>query len=489
MVKQIKVLFVAAEVAPLVKVGGLGDVAGSLPYALKSLSPEDNGGHTVDIRLVLPFHKVLRKKITAPKLLFSLSVPTKDDPIKAKVFYTLINEIPTYLIAGEPINNAPLVYSSDANVDGYKYIFFSMAILPLIKKLQWCPDILHANDWHTALAVYDLKKKKTSDSFYKDIRSILTVHNLPFMGAGTQAAFDAFGIPPSRYPRVPGWGRKFPLPLGLQTADRISTVSPTYAEELMTPEYGCSLEKLIQTRKKVVSGIVNGLDQDSWNPATDPQIPVNYDIHSLSKRSQNRQALVQEFKLEPDHSIPLLILISRMDQQKGVDIAIEGLSEIINENWQAILLGTGNPELETACSELEEAFPNRVRAVIRFDAALARRMYAGGDILLMPSRYEPCGLAQMMGMRYGCVPLARATGGLKDTIVDVMRSPKKGTGFLFGPAKPKAFAIAVKSSLNVYKDQDQWKQMQIRGMSQDFSWKNSALNYIDLYLQVLGKNF
>ncbi|MEA3325843.1 MAG: glycogen/starch synthase [Chloroflexota bacterium] len=489
MVKQIKVLFVAAEVAPLVKVGGLGDVAGSLPYALKSLSPEDNGGHTVDIRLVLPFHAVLRKKISDPKFLFSFNVPTKNEPINAKVFYTQINEIPTYLIAGKPIDNAPLVYSSDANIDGYKYTFFSMAILPLIKELQWCPDILHANDWHTALAVYDLKKKKTSDSYFKDIQSILTVHNLPFMGAGTDAAFDAFGIPPSRYPRVPGWGRKFPLPLGLQTADRISTVSPTYAKEMMTPQYGCGLEKLLQTRKKVVSGIVNGLDQESWNPATDPQIPTNFDTLSLSKRNQNRHALIKEFKLNPDPSIPLLILISRMDQQKGVDLAVEGLTGVIKKKWQAILLGSGNPELEASCLELAEEYPNKIRTVIRFDAALARRMYAGGDILLMPSRYEPCGLAQMMGMRYGCVPLARATGGLKDTIVDVVKSPKKGTGFLFGPAKANAFAKAVKSSLNIYKNQDQWKQMQIRGMNQDFSWKRSALNYIDLYLRVLGKNF
>jgi len=489
MVKQIKVLFVAAEVAPLVKVGGLGDVAGSLPIALKSLSPDDNGGHTVDIRLVLPFHAVLRKKIADPNFLLSFNVPTKDEPIKAKVYSTVINEIPTYLIAGPPINDAPLVYSSDATIDGYKYIFFSMAILPLIKKLNWCPDILHANDWHTALAVYDLKKKRSSDPFYQDIRSVLTVHNLPFMGAGTEIAFDIFEIPPSRYPRVPGWGRKFPLPLGLQTADRISTVSPTYAKEMMTPEYGCSLEKLLQTRGKVVSGIVNGLDQDSWDPATDPQIPENFNIQSLPKRKQNKRVLVKEFDLNPDPRIPLLILISRMDQQKGVDIAIEGLNEIIQMNWQAILLGTGNPELESACSELAEEYPNRLRAAIRFDAALARRMYAGGDVLLMPSRYEPCGLAQMMAMRYGCVPLARATGGLKDTIGNVVKSPKKGTGFLFGPAKPNAFAKAVESALNLYKDQDQWKQLQIRGMKQDFSWKRSALNYIDLYLQVLGKSF
>lgn len=489
MAKQLKVLFIAAEVAPLVKVGGLGDVAGSLPYALKSLSPEDNGGHEVDIRLVLPFHEMLRKKITDPKFLFSFDVPTRDKPQKAKAYYTLVNEIPTYLISGHLIDTAPLVYSANSMLDGFKYIMFSMAILPFLKALNWKPDILHANDWHTALAVYDLKKKRSVDPSVKPIRSILTVHNLPFMGAGTAAAFDAFGIPPSKYPRVPAWGRKFPLPLGLQTADRISSVSQTYAEEMMTPEYGCGLEKLLQTRRNALSGIVNGLDQESWDPATDKTIPVNFDIQTLPKRSKNRQALIKEFKLNPDPSIPLLILISRMDQQKGVDIAVEGLSRMLGEPWQTILLGTGNPELENACTELEEAAPDQVRSVIRFDASLARRMYAGGDILLMPSRYEPCGLAQMMAMRYGCVPLARATGGLKDTITDVIRSPKKGTGFLFGPAEVKRFVNRIKKALTLFKDQDRWQEMQIRGMSQDFSWKKSALNYIDLYQQVLGKRF
>jgi starch synthase len=288
---------------------------------------------------------------------------------------------------------------------------------------------------------------------------------------------------------VPAWGRKFPLPLGLQTADRISTVSKTYAEEMMTPEYGCSLEKLLQTRKKVLTGIVNGLDQESWDPATDPKIPANFNIQTLNKRSQNRQALIKEFNLNPDPTIPLMILISRMDQQKGVDIAVEGLSRMLGASWQAILLGTGNPELEHACTELEEEAPDQVRAAIRFDGSLAKRMYAGGDILLMPSRYEPCGLAQMMAMRYGCVPLASATGGLKDTITDVIKSPKKGTGFLFEPAAVKPFVKRIKKALAYYQDQVKWEEMQVRGMGQDFSWKKSALNYIDLYHQLLGKRF
>ena len=489
MTKQIKILFVAAEVAPLVKVGGLGDVAGSLPYALQSLSPEDNGGHEVDIRLVLPFHQLLHKKIEQPEFLFSFDVPTKNKPIKAVVYYCEINGIPTYLIDGEPIEAAPAVYSTDPLIDGFKYTFFSMAILPFLKKLDWQPHILHANDWHTALAVYNLRDKKLADPFFKNIRTILTVHNLPFMGAGTEAAFDAYGLSPSRYPLLPVWGRKFPLPLGLQTADRISTVSQTYAEEMMTPEFGCGLEKMLQARKKVLSGIVNGLDQESWNPLTDPQIQFNFDLSSLEERGKNRLALIEAFKLNPNPKIPLLILISRMDQQKGVDIALEGLRMIAVKKWQAILLGTGNPELEAASLALEKAHPKRVRAVIRFDAGLARRMYAGGDILLMPSRYEPCGLAQMMAMRYGCVPLARATGGLKDTISDAIKHPKKGTGFLFGPATAEAFARSVRKALKVYKDLEQWKGIQARGMSKNFSWKNSAINYIALYLDVLGKGF
>ena len=485
MTKQVNVLFVAAEADPLVKVGGLGDVSGSLPAALNALPPEEISNHKIDARLVLPFHKLLRAKVENPKFLFSFDVPTTNQPQKAEVYQIEVSGLCTYLIAGEPINNAPTVYNTDAQLDGYKYVFFSQAIFPFIKALNWQPDILHANDWHTALAVYDLKQKQEQDPSLKEIRTILTVHNLPFMGAGTEAAFDAYEIEPSQYPRVPGWGRKFPLPLGLQKADRITTVSSTYAEEMMTPEFGCGLENLLKARKKVVSGIVNGLDMEAWDPSIDPKIKVNYNISTLSRRDENRKALIEEFDLNPDPTIPLLILISRMDPQKGVDIAVEGLRQIADQDWQAILLGTGNHELEQACLDLEKDYPNRVRAAIRYDGALSRRMYAGGDILLMPSRYEPCGLAQMMAMRYGCVPLARATGGLKDTIEDVTTSPDSGTGFLFGPADPKAFTEALSRALEFYKDQDKWRQIQKRGMVQDFSWKNSALNYVDLYLGLL----
>ncbi len=484
--KTIKVLFLASEADPLVKVGGLGDVAGSLPPALRRLTAEKAGGYTLDVRTAIPFHAVVRKKVTDPEFLFDFEVPAVDGAVKAQAYRTEANGVPIYLIAGEPIGADAPVYSPDAAVNGQVYTFFSLAALELVRKLDWRLDILHANDWHTALAVYALKTTYAADMFFKGMRSVLGVHNLPFMGAGGEAAFDRYGLKPSRYPLMPWWGKKLPLPLGLQTADRIVAVSQTYAREILTPEYGYGLEPMLRARHKVVTGIVNGLDMEAWNPETDADIPVNFSIDTLAKREENKRSLQKEFSLNAEAKIPLLILISRMDQQKGVDLAVEALEQIVLKDWQAILLGTGNAELEEACRKLERDYPERVRAAIRFDARLSRRMYAGGDMLLMPSRYEPCGLAQMMAMRYGCVPLARATGGLQDTILDADSDPVYGTGFLFKPATAMALADALERTLGAYADQLRWQGIQERGMHLDFSWEKSALKYVELYKDLLG---
>ena len=483
--KTIKVLFLASEADPLVKVGGLGDVAGSLPPALRRLSPDKTGGHRLDVRTVIPFHAAVRKKVPEAEFLFDFEVPAVDGPVLAQAYRTEANGVPVYLIAGEPFGADTPVYSPDAAVGGQMYIFFSMAVLEMLKKLGWKPDILHANDWHTALAVYSLKQRQKSDPFFNAIRTVLSVHNLPFMGAGSEAAFDLYGLQPSRYPLLPWWGVKGPLPLGLQAADRIVAVSQTYAQEIMTPEYGYGLEPMLIARRKSVTGIVNGLDMEAWDPRTDENIPVNFTAATLDRRLENKLALLKEFSLHPDPSVPLFILISRMDQQKGVDLVVEALEQVILQEWQAILLGTGNPDLEEACRRLERDYPDRIRAAIRFDAKLSRRMYAGGDIILMPSRYEPCGLAQMMGMRYGCVPLARATGGLQDTILDADANPAHGTGFLFKPPTSLALAEAMQRALRAYADPDRWRAIQQRGMGQDFSWEKSALEYVALYRELL----
>ncbi len=484
--KTIKVLFLASEADPLVKVGGLGDVAGSLPPALQHLSVEETGGYSMDVRLVIPFHAAVRQKVPDAELLFDFEVPVVDGVVKAQAYLTHANGVPVYLIAGEPFGPDTPVYSPDPALGGEMYIFFSMAALSFVEKLGWRPDILHANDWHTALATYKLKQQRANDPFFNRMHSVLGVHNLPFMGAGSEAAFDRYGLQPSRYPLLPWWAKKGPLALGLQTADRIVAVSQTYAQEIMTPEYGYGLERMLIARRKAVTGIVNGLDMEAWNPATDAALPVNFSVETLAKRQGNKLSLLKEFSLHPDPVIPLLILISRMDQQKGVDLAVEALEQSTVKNWQAILLGTGNPELEKACRKLEAEHPGRIRAAIRFDTRLSRRMYAGGDILLMPSRYEPCGLAQMMAMRYGCVPLARATGGLQDTILDADIDKENGTGFLFKPATAVALAEALGRTLEAYTDQKRWKGIQARGMHLDFSWEKSAMKYVALYKQLLG---
>ncbi|MEN6556474.1 MAG: glycogen synthase [Anaerolineaceae bacterium] len=484
--KTLKVLFLAAEADPLVKVGGLGDVAGSLPQALRALPAEDTNGVRADVRLLLPYHDAVRQKLPTAEFLFSFPVESKTGALNADVYYSEVNGVPVYLIGGEPISNSP-VYSPDSAADGRKYVFFSAAALGFIDRLEWKPDIVHANDWHTALVVYLLKLRRKASPAAAHPKTVFTMHNLPFMGAGTEAAFDNYGIPPSRYSRVPWWGKKFPLPLAIQTADRVTTVSETYAQEILTPEFGCGLEKLLQTRHKVVSGIVNGLDMDAWDPSADQRLPASFSAETLDARAANKTALAQEFDLDPDPNLPLLVLVSRMDQQKGVDLAVQGLASLAKRRWQAILLGTGNPELEEACRKLEKAHPRRVRAAIRFDVNLSRRMYAGGDILLMPSRYEPCGLAQMMAMRYGCVPLARATGGLQDTIRDVSIHPESGTGFLFKPATAADFAGALTRALDLFPDRGAWQAMQRRGMRQDFSWSRSALKYLRLYQGLVAK--
>jgi len=241
----------------------------------------------------------------------------------------------------------------------------------------------------------------------------------------------------------------------------------------------------LSERKKVISGIINGLDTKGWDPETDARITANFDTNTLANRKLNKAALLKEFSLNVDPKLPLLIMISRMDPQKGVDLVLEGLSQTIRRNWQAILLGTGDMKLEKACKQLEAKYPDRIRAAIRFDSKLAARMYAGADLLLMPSRYEPCGLAQMIAMRYGCVPLAHSSGGLQDTIVDIDANFKQGTGFLFKPAENAAFVLALLRALDAYRDTQQWAAIQKRGMSQDFSWAKSALQYLHLYKELI----
>lgn len=275
-----------------------------------------------------------------------------------------------------------------------------------------------------------------------------------------------------------------PLAIGLATADWINAVSPAYAEEIQTPEFGLGLEDLLIARRERLVGILNGIDVANWNPETDLALPERYSRQGLKLRRINKSCLQNELNLPEDARIPLIGMVTRLDWQKGVDIALQALAEILDMSWQFILLGSGDAQLEAQSQTFAGIHPDRVRVVQRFDPRLARHIYGGTDMLLIPSRYEPCGLTQMIAMRYGCVPLVSATGGLRDTVRDI-RNAKAGTGFVFQPTEPYAMAQSLQQALHFYADQRRWRGIQMRGMSQDFSWGNSANRYRQLYASAI----
>jgi starch synthase len=301
------------------------------------------------------------------------------------------------------------------------------------------------------------------------------------MGGGTQAGLIEMGIPPSQDFRLPKWARHMPLPMGLASADRIIAVSPGYAREILTPEFGCGLDGFLFTCTEKVSGILNGLDIKVWNPAHDSYLVSTFTKLSLQKRLKNKQEILTRLGLEYNARTPLIIMISRIDHQKGIDYSLKSLRNLTERKYQVVILGVGDPVLEDACKSLEDDFPDRFRFLQRFDQTLSHQLYASGDMILIPSRYEPCGLTQMISMRYGCVPIARNTGGLSDTIIDT--TPQTGqTGFLFPDANSESCETAIERALNAFINQETWTQIQKNGMKIDFSWKNSAKKYADDYI-------
>jgi starch synthase len=475
------VLFLAAEAEPFVKIGGLGDVAGALPDAIQRSSHKLAETETIDIRVVLPYHFAIKQKGFKPNFLGEFGVHSQNGIVNCQVYHHDKDNVPVYFLDGDPINQKSPVYSSDPIHDGHKFVFFSLASLGLAKFLDWRVDILQTNDWHTAIAIYALQTLDIPSAHLSETKTLHILHNLPYMGFGVHQALIEYRIPPADEPSLPEWARHTPLPLGLLYADKIITVSPHYTKEILTPEFGCGLEDFLKTRQSVIDGILNGLDTESWNPETDPLIAQTFSSQNLSKRPVNKRVLRKSFNLLQNDRIPLLTLISRMDPQKGIDIALRGLKYCEDLPWQAIILGTGDPVVEDMARQLELDYPNRVRSVIDFDSDLAHQLYAGSDIFLMPSRYEPCGLSQMISMRYGCVPIARATGGLVNTIKHVSHTVNGGTGFLFDKPYPSVFAYNLRRALRLYQKPDIWRQIQLNGMKMDFSWDKSARKYIEVF--------
>ncbi|HUH96006.1 MAG TPA: glycogen/starch synthase [Anaerolineales bacterium] len=477
MTENLNVLFLAAEAEPFIKVGGLGDVAGALPRSLHDLPTQATDGTVLDIRLVLPLHSAIKAEGLRPLMIFPLSY--KGGDLHVQVLESNLGGMTVYFVGGEPISASGSVYSSDSALDAEKYAFFSLAALELTRQLDWKPNIVHANDWHTALACYALLIKRWEGEF-PGVASVLTIHNLPFMGPDVSAIIEGYGLSIAQT-GLPEWARALPLSLGLWAADSLVAVSPTYAREMLTPEFGCGLQDYLHGRKDSLNGILNGIDADSYDPAVDPALAVNYGSLTLDKRPANKAALQVRLGLPQDLTIPLLGVVSRMDPQKGIDLIPKALGRLQDLPWQLVVLGTGDPKLESAIRLLQAEFPDRVRAEFKYDAGLSRQIYAGADVFLMPSRYEPCGLSQMIAMRYGCVPIVSAVGGLKDTIYD------GETGFMLARPTPARLRTAIKKTLAIHSERPRWQSIQKAGMAQDFSWTNSARQYLQLYQRVAAQ--
>ena len=477
MPESIKILFLAAEAEPFVKIGGLGDVSGSLPRAIQNLSNNETSGIKPDVRLVLPLHKVIVR--TGFRNIGRITIKRGAVAIPADVYETNLEGCPVYFIDGDPIQSSNSVYSTDARLDGEKYSYFSLAALELPELIQWIPDILHANDWHTSLALY-ASQASHGNALNRKTARVITVHNLAYLGPNVHELLDDYGIN-SVPTNLPGWAEDIPLPLGLWSADAITTVSPSFARQMLEPETGGGLRSFLRSRESTLLGILNGLDTKSYNPATDAALETPFDIARLNDRPKNKSALQAQLGLTADVDIPLFGVVSRMDRQKGVDLVLRAMKALKTQEWQLVILGTGDLSLEQQALELEKQLPEKVRILTRFDEGMARRIYGGADCLLMPSRYEPCGLSQMIAMRYGCVPLVRATGGLKDTVRHLE------TGIVFDKPTVKGLTEATRGALKLYKEKTIWTQLQKNAMQQDFSWSRSALKYFNLYRDLYNR--
>jgi starch synthase len=474
--EKINVLFATAEAAPFAKVGGLGDVGGALPASLHA-----NFADHIDIRTIMPFHAVVKAKNPPRKKIGDFSFLANTQHIECELFVSDIDGVPVYLIDNPFINHESPVYHGDWQLDGLKYASFSLALLEAMRYLDWKVDVLHANDWHTALAVHALATTYNNDPFFKGIKTVLSIHNLPYNGWGSQEAMNQLGFTPSDDPDLPDWAKFTPLPMGLASADKIIAVSPGYAREILTPEYGCGLEVYLQKHADKVMGILNGIDEDLWNPAEDKAISHHFSVSELSERVSNKLDLQEALDFKVNEQIPLITIVTRLSEQKGVPSILEALPQLIDRTWQFALLGSGSPELEEKARKLAEDYPDRVASFIKYDDVIARVLYASGDIFLMPSLYEPCGLSQMFAMRYGNLPLATATGGLADSIRDFSADPETATGFLYTEKTTAGLIESLNLALDTFEDQETWQLMQNNAMTTDFCWKTSAKKYLDVY--------
>lgn len=479
----LKILFLSSEVAPFAKIGGLADVCGSLPKALAAL------GH--DVRVIMPAYRPIEEHHREGRLGIRthpaiLNVPMGRGPIPAGVFEAVLpgSSVPVYFIAEQNLfggRDWHYGYWDDA----YRFAFFSRAALDLaVAALEWRPDVVHAHDWHAAPAVTWLATAGQLDHRYANLPSIFTIHNLMHQGSSPWGIFEYLGVlshalAEERYGEVNFMAR------GIYHATMINTVSPTYAKEIMTREGGCGLDGLLRHRHFDVHGILNGIDDVHWNPEFDPHITSTFTAQTLDRRAMNKQELQRRAGLPIRNDVPIISMVSRLDLQKGLDIAGHVLHMLLNAHdgeAQVIILGSGSPEHEGILKHLASYHRDKMTLFLGYDAEVAQRIYAGCDLFLMPSLFEPCGLGQMIAMRYGAVPVVRGIGGLADTVRDGI------TGFSFLGYNADELWNKLKEAMWVFRhDQARWRTIQQTAMAGDYSWSTSARQYEQLYQWAISR--
>ena len=481
--EPLKILICSSEISPFAKTGGLADVAGSLPGALAEL------GH--EVRLMMPkYSQIETKKNGLKTVMPELGVQFFPRNYTGAILQGKLpgSDIPIYFVKHSKFFERETLYgdgSGDYPDNHLRFGFFCMSCIWFLKGLKWSPDILICNDWQTALMPVYLKTwgNLQNDPFYKKIKTLFSIHNLAYQGLFDPEAVDDIGISDSLM-TIKGmefYGKLNLMKGGMLFSEQVSTVSQRYAKEIQTKEFGCGLEGVLRNLDKPVHGIMNGVDYSTWNPVSDKLITANYSAKDLSGKAQCKQALQKNLGLAINDSIPIIGVITRLDAQKGLDLIQKAEKKLAQLNCQFVLVGTGDPKYEKLLRDLAKRHPDKILASIKFDEKLAHQIIAGSDMLLVPSRYEPCGLTQLYAMHYGTIPVVRETGGLADSVTP-HNAKTGGTGFLFKQYKPDAMVKSIQSAINVYnKKPGDWQCLIQNAMTADFSWTAAAKNYEDLF--------
>jgi len=482
--KKFKILFVSAEVSPFAKTGGLADVAGSLPQALNAMGN--------DARIVMPRYKMINStmKYIAD---FPVQMDWKKETCivrETELSYESENKsknVPVYFIDNYHYYDRDGIYGHMD--DSERFAFFCNAVMEMLPRINFQPDIIHCNDWHTGPICMLLKEKYRNHPYYSKISTVFTIHNLEYQGHFSRDAIRFFNLGDEVFTpdKVEFYGMFNFMKAGLVYSDVINTVSEKYAKEIQTESYGERLDGLLRRRAGDLFGIVNGISYEEFNPATDPRIYRNYSTDAFNYKMENKHALQREIGL-PQKDVPVLGLVSRLSGQKGLDLIMGIIDDIMKHDLQFVLLGTGDQYYEDAFRNAKIKYPDKMGVYIGFNAALAQRIYAGSDIFLMPSRFEPCGLGQIISFRYGTIPVVRATGGLADTVIDVDSDSQEGNGFSFEEFTSSELRRALERALALYNNKPEfWQQLVKKVLSLDFSWRKPAEKYVKLYELAQGK--